>query len=190
MDVYGRLKYRIGEQQFAVRSVTEQDVTKEYVEALMKQRAYLTNNPESITIDWQKKYVEAIRRSQVDALCGLFRTSQLIATAGVQNIRAGETSTIGIFVLDENARGRGFGKAVLWSTCHLVHEIYHVGGFEAGVKCTNVPSIKSFLSVGFGVKEERSDSYRFRVEIDRLRKPEKIEDVILERVPCEHLRHG
>jgi len=184
MDLYGQLKYRIGEQQFAVRSITEKDVKKEYVEALMKQRAYLTNNPESITIDWQKRYVENIRRSQADALCGLFRTSQLIATAGVQNVRAGETTTIGIFVLDENARGLGFGKAVLWSTCHLVYEIYNVGSFEAGVKNSNVPSMRSFLSVGFGVKEERSDSYRFRLEINQLRKPENIEDVILDRTPC------
>lgn len=162
---------------FTFRSLSEEDVTDSYVNALKNQRAFLTANPENIDLHWQQKYIRDIRLSEFDTICGLFSNSVLVGTAGIQNIKKSETATIGIFVFDPELRGKGYGKTLIWSGCYLISYLFGVSSFAAGAKKSNVASWKAFLSCGFQIVGEGKDVLKLALEIGDLRRPDFIDNI-------------
>ncbi len=180
MELKKQLRFTIDNDSFTFRFLSPEDVTESYVEALRRQRFFLTNNPVDINLQWQQDYVKRIQSSASDTICGLFLNSELIATTGIQNIRNGEMATIGIFVLDETLRGRGFGKTAVWSACYLIKELFEIIYFGAGVKKTNIASSKLFLACGFKVEREGVDNLKLKLKVDELVKPGLVKEIVIE----------
>ena len=181
MELAKSLRFIIKDSHYEFRSLSVGDVTESYVQALKRQRAYLSNSPEDINTQWQQKYVEKIRLSPSGAICGLFINSELIGTAGVQNLKSDKTTTIGIFVLDEKSRDKGYGKTLVWASCYLSNSCCNVNYLGAGMERTNVPSLKSFLACGFKIKDKDAEVYKVGLKIDELQKPNFIKKVIIEK---------
>lgn len=70
METNKKLSFAIQEKDFVFRSLKEADVTEAYVHALKKQKSYLTNNPDNITVQWQQEYIRKIIASPFDAIFG------------------------------------------------------------------------------------------------------------------------
>ena len=182
MELEKKLTFIGKDSHFTFRSLSEEDVTDSYVNALKNQRAFLTANPEKIDVFWQQKYIRDIRLSEFDTICGLFSNSVLVGTAGIQNIKSNETATVGIFIFDPELRGKGYGKTLICSGCYLISHLFGVSIFAAGAKRTNVASWKAFLSCGFQIAREVKDSLRLILKIEELVKPEFTQKVFVE--PC------
>ena len=179
MELYKTLSFLIDGKIFLFRSLTEEDVTQSYVEALRRQQMFLTNNPADIDVLWQKDYIRKIHASQWDAICGLYEGKSLLGTAGVQSIKPGTETTIGMFVLHPESRGRGYGKLLVWSSCFLINRLFGIEDFAAMAKKSNIASWKAFLACGFQIARETDDAYRLALGISELRVPDGVEEVTI-----------
>lgn len=177
MELDQKLSFHIHDELYSFRSLSALDVTKSYVQALKRQKAFLSNNPEDITIQWQKNYIEKIRSSPFDTICGLYQDSRLIGTSGIQNLTPLKITTLGIFVLEEKCRGKGYGKSLIWSSCFLSNICLGINRYEAGIDKVNIPSLRSFLSCGFKIIFKDAKYYRVQLNIDELKKPTFITDI-------------
>jgi len=194
MKLENKLKFNIRNSEYIFRTLTREDVSQSYVNALKKTRGLIENVPEDINIEWQQSYIKEILLSPCNTIYGLFLDSELIGTAGIQNLAvegiptraiemaAGYTysCTMGIFILGEMSRGKGYGKTLVWAACYLVNNSCGVEIFEAGVKKNNIPSLKSFLTCGFKVTKEGADSVNVEVKIGELVKPDFVERIIID----------
>ncbi len=194
MKLENKLKFNIRNNEYIFRTLTPEDVSQSYVNALKKARGLIENVPEDINIEWQRSYIKEVLLSPGDTIYGLFLDSELIGTAGIQNLAVAGTPTravkmavgytygciLGILIIGEMLRGKGYGKTLVWAACYLANNFCGVETFEAGVKKNNLPSLKSFLSCGFKVTEENADSVSVEVKIGELVKPEFIERIIIE----------
>lgn len=176
MKLSRTLSFLINGDTFLLRSITEEDITQSYVESLRRQRAFLENNPKGIDISWQKNYVLGIRESRWNTICGLFGNSKLIGTSGIQNIKPDEQATLGVFVLNLEDRGKGYGKLLVWASCYLVSNVVNVDSFAAGVKEANTASLRSFVSCGFKIVQKNQSGYRLELPILELHKPDCVKD--------------
>ena len=163
-----------------LRTIFDFDVTDNYILGLQNENKYLDNIPINVNKDSQMKYINSIIESEKDTICGLFVDSELIGTAGIQGIDADSTSTIGIFIFDQSVRGQGFGKTIVWASCFLANLCNGVTCFGAGMKKTNIPSLRSFLSCGFQIVEETSDIYKVTLKIKNLLQPSFISKINIE----------
>jgi RimJ/RimL family protein N-acetyltransferase len=194
MKLEKKLKFTINSSEYIFRTLTREDVSQSYVDALKQTRGLIENVPEDIDIGWQQSYIKKVLLSPCDTICGLFLDSALIGTAGIQNLtvagivpRAIEMAvgytcgcTIGIFIPGEISRGRGYGKTLVWAACYLANNCGGVEAFEASVKKNNVPSLKSFSTCGFKVTKEGADGVNIEVKIGELVKPAFVERVAIE----------
>ena len=160
-----------------------------YVLALRNERSFIENRSDDITIESQQKYVNDIINAEVDTICGLFSGSKLIGTCGIQNLASdksknrkmvmavGSTSncTLGIFVLDNLMRGKGYGKTLVWSSCYFSYCQFGITLFETSVLKQNVASLKAFLACGFKISEESEDGINLVLKVNaELLKPESV----------------
>jgi len=194
MELLKKLKFTIGNSQCIFRTLTPEDVSPSYVDALKKTRGVIQTVPEDINIEWQRSYIQKILLSPCDTICGLFIDSKLIGTSGIQNLSVDRIAnrdielaqgytyscTLGILVLSEKLRGKGYGKALVWAACYLANSCCGVQTFEAGIKKCNTPSLESFLGCGFKLKGESADSVNVKVKTSELVKPGFIETIIIE----------
>jgi RimJ/RimL family protein N-acetyltransferase len=148
------LHLQLGTERCLFRTLSAEDVTDSYVSALQHQREYLTSNPESITLQWQQDYVRSILASVADTIAGLFVEGILVGTTGMQGIREGGVSTIGVFVLSPERRGRGYGKTLVWAASAMIGRSVRFERVEAGTDKSNEASLRSFLACGFSVRGE------------------------------------
>lgn len=194
MELEKKLKFVIDNSKCVFRTLSPEDVSQSYINSLKKTRGLIENVSEDIDIEWQQSYIKKILRSPFDTICGLFIDSELIGTSRIQNLsvdgiatRAIELAqgytygcTLGILVLGEVSRGKGYGGALVWAACYLANDCCGVETFEASIKKGNIASLKSFLTCGFQVKEESTDGVNVQVKIGELVKPEFIEKIIIE----------
>ena len=162
------------------KTISENDVTYSYVNGLKRQNKYLLNTHNTITIEWQKKYVNELLVSEVKTICGLFVDGKLIGTATVKKIKKSKTITIGIigiFIFDISSRGKGFGKLLVWCSCYLAHHSTALNIFGAGMEKNNIASLHSFLACDFIIIDENDKYYNVEVNIDKLLKPKKINNI-------------
>jgi len=181
------LHYQIGEDAIVFRTISPNDVSYQYVDALTKARKYIENIPEQIDINKQRKYIEEVVGSPHDTICGLFVNDQLVGTAGIQNLSGSEmikvvdgytsNCTIGILVFPE-LRGKGYGQLLIWSSCVLSNKCCGITIFEACMKTENISSYKTFLACGFKVIKENTDSRNVKAEITDLLTPKIIQNWI------------
>ena len=180
MVTQNQLTLIINREKFHFRSINEADVTEKYVEGLRRQTKYINARSDDITRHSQQVYVKKISDSVDDALFGLFYRTELIASSGVQGIRTKAAPAIGIFVFESSLRGRGFGKTLVWCASYLVNYVWGIQAFSAGMEKENIPSLKSFLSCGFIIKEESADMYTVGMDFSRLLCPEVISHVTID----------
>lgn len=93
MKLEKRLNFTIGNSECVFRTLAPGDVSQTYIDALNKARAVIDNVPEDIDIEWQRNYIEETLKSPCDTICGLFVGSELIGTAGIQNLSVGSATT-------------------------------------------------------------------------------------------------
>lgn len=171
------LEFSLGLHNCVFRTLTIDDVTDDYVGALMAQRKYLLRNPPLITLEWQKTYVERILDSESDTIMGLFVGEELVATSGIQAIHQRVAPVIGIFVLKPENRGRGFGKTVVWAASRLAQLGAGAERLEAGMELDNLPSLRAFLACGFSIVGESPAGYRVGASLTALRQPDGVFNV-------------
>lgn len=180
MELKKSLHFAVYRDNFMFRSLHEDDVSENYVAALNSEQTYLLNNPADLDVKWQREYVRRIRLSRFNAVCGLFAKSCLVGTAGIQSISwGGEDTTFGIFVLDKESRGKGYGKMLVWATCCLLNELFEISRFGAGAETSNAPSVRSFISCGFVVVASKQDKSRMEMNFMNLKKPEFISSIVI-----------
>jgi GNAT superfamily N-acetyltransferase len=194
MKLEKKVKFTLRNRECVFRTLTPEDVSQVYVNALKKTRSLVENVPEDINIEWQQSYIEEVLLSPCDTICGLFLDSELIGTAGIQNLAVAGTATraiemavgytygctVGTFVLSEMSRGQGYGKVLLWAACYLANRCCGVETFEAGQKKSNIPAVKAGLACGFRAKKESADGVNIEVKIGELVKPELVERIVIE----------
>jgi UDP-2,4-diacetamido-2,4,6-trideoxy-beta-L-altropyranose hydrolase len=73
----------------------------------------------------------------------------------VRFMKAGNESVISVSV-DKDARGKGMGTILIKKASGFFHEQHPGVPVIAYIKKENVPSVKSFLSAGYEIKEECS----------------------------------
>ncbi len=177
MNIQKRIFFKKGMDLCEFGAISECDVTEQYVNGLKEQKTYIENIPARITLETQKEYVKKIRLSKNDCILGLFVNNCLIGTAGAQNITQPDMITIGIFVFNQNNRGEGYGRILVWASTYILREVFGCFQFSAGVEKTNIPSLKSFESCGYHVGEETNDAYIMRLNAYHLIIPDYIFNV-------------
>jgi len=176
-----KLEFLYDENECLFKTLTINDVTESYIEGLKNQKRYLVNNPEEINIKWQQDYIKKILILKEDTICGLFINNILVGTAGLQNLNKDKSVTLGIFVFDNKLRGKGYGKILVWCSCHLTNNCMNFNYFGAGMEKNNIPSLKSFLSCGFKIIDENEKYYEVKLNIEELQKPKNIDNVTVEK---------
>lgn len=162
------------------RTMLDSDVNSNYISELKKGNQFISNIPKKVNEKSQKNYINQVNDLEKDTICGLFVDSELIGTAGIQNISLESLTTIGIFLFDQSYRGQGFGKTMVWACCLLVNKCNSVVNIGAGMKKVNISSLNSFQACGFKIDQETEDGYRVKLSIRELQKPRSISNVKLE----------
>lgn len=194
MIIKGHLEFNVNDEKHIFRTLTPQDVDMEYVIALREERTFIINRTDDITMEYQRKYVNNILVSDNDTIYGLFSGGKLIGTAGIQNLSSdenknhkmklavGSTSncTLGIFVLGDSMKGRGYGKALVWASCYFSYYQLGITFFEASMLKHNIPSLKAFLACGFAICAKSKTGLNLKLKVDTdLVKPESIKRPII-----------
>ena len=194
MKIPGRLQFSFNGERHIFRTLAPHDVDMPYVLALRNEISFIDNRTNDITIEYQQKYVNDILDSEVDTICGLFAGSKLIGTSGIQNLSydnsknrkmmmaVGSTSncTLGVFVLTDLTRGKGYGKTLVWSSCYLSYCQFGITLFEASVLRKNVASLKTFLACGFKISEENEVGINLVLKVNaELLKPESVKRPVI-----------
>ena len=170
MHCDGKLCFKIGEEENSFRALSTSDVNQEYVDTLKNDIGFIENA--NVTLSSQRSYVDEIRSSPSQILCGLFRNGVLAGTSGIQINN--NVATIGILVFD-NYRGLGLGTTLVWSASVFAAELLSVTTLAAGAKANNVPSLKSFTRCGF-TKIYNSDMCQFSADYQDVVRPNFIVD--------------
>ena len=181
MEFIKKLSFICQRSRCEFRTIGANDVSDAYVEGLKKQNEYLENNPKDMNKKIQEEYIKRILASDDDTICGLFFDSELIGTAGIQNImgkREGPT-TMGIFLFNDGLRGKGYGKTLVWASAFLTNACHHNTRFGAGMKKQNQPSFRSFISCGFRKVFEDDALIKVELSFESLQAPEFISHVQL-----------
>tara|TARA_B100000315_G_C14455823_1_gene531350 strand:+ start:579 stop:1031 length:453 start_codon:yes stop_codon:yes gene_type:complete len=124
------LTFNINENRYTFRTLKETDVSSLYIDGLKENGINLERIPKSLTIESQKKYVNDIIQSRNNTICGLFQDNILIGTTGIQSNTLNSKRlyidddidnivTIGLFLLDIDNYGKGFGKILVFSSIYL-----------------------------------------------------------------------
>lgn len=193
MKIPGHLQFSVNGEKHIFRTLEPQDIDMAYVLALRQQIAFIENRTNDITIECQRKYVNNILESEIDTICGLFSGSQLIGTSGIQNLSrdkgknrkirmaVGSTPncTLGVFVLNDLMRGRGYGKALVWSSCYLSYCQLGINLFEASVRKQNIESLKAFIACGFKISEESEVGANLELKVNELVQPKHVKEAVL-----------
>ena len=119
------LTFNINENSYTFRTLNETDVSSLYIDGLKENGIYLERASKSLTIESQKKYVNDIIQSRNNTICGLFQDNILIGTTGIQSNTLNSKRlyidddidnivTIGLFLLDIDNYGKGFGKILVF----------------------------------------------------------------------------
>jgi RimJ/RimL family protein N-acetyltransferase len=156
------------------RTITSEDVSDNYINGLKEELKFIENIPELINRSSQANYIMNIVNSEKDTICGLFLNSELIGTAGIQNIMEGNRVSIGILLFNKKLRGHGFGKVLIWASCFLANNCRSTISFFAGMSKENLPSLKAFLACGFSIESELPEKYIVSLDNQVLKAPVNI----------------
>jgi len=157
MELEKYVTFKINDLKYEFRTLNELDVSQEYIDAL-EENEFIENIPTKLSIPKQKKYINEILSRDRETICGLYVDTKLIGSCGIQtyttflhNIdkHALKVGTVGIFIFNNNYKGLGIGKALLWASIYLLHECSQTEWFTAGMLKENIASLKTFLSCGF-----------------------------------------
>lgn len=177
MNFAHRLSFSLHGEPAVYRTLNVDDVGERYVHALREQRRFLNNNPPSVTVDWQKQYVQRILDSDQDTIAGLFINDVLAATSGIQSITPAGMATVGVFVLNPERRGRGLGKTLVWAASTLIPLTTAVAGVQADMVKSNTASLRAFLACGFTIVAETDTAYVVSLCPSDLRQPDFLSDI-------------
>jgi len=169
--------HKLGE--CAFRTITENDVSEDYIKGLKSEQIYIEHIPTNVNRVSQTHYISKIINSEQDTICGLFLNSELIGTAGIQNIQDGQKASIGVFLFNKATRGHGFGKILIWASCFLTNTEKNILFYFAGMKKENITSLKAFLSCGFNIESELADKYLVKNNIQNLKTPSIVNNIRL-----------
>ncbi len=171
MELEKKIKLNYNGQEGEFRTLNVEDVGQSYVRCLRDQRHFIDNNRDGVTVEKQWEYIKNILLSEKGTISGLFINGILIGTTGVQNIEKGCLSTVGVFVLEKEMRGKGYGKALIWAACKLTNACCDVDKFSGSMKKINISSYKAFASCGFKTVKEEGGSLHLHLHINDLIKP-------------------
>ena len=187
MDIEKSFIFKKGSDSYELGSIGEADVTDHYVKALQDQKSYIQNIQADISLEKQKEYVKKNRLSKNQSILGLFVNGRLIGTSGVQNIMGPGFTTFGIFVFGKDARGKGYGKILVWATTCLLNQTLGCKQFSAGMEKTNIASFKAFKACGYDILKEgkydilkeSKDCFIMKINVTDLIVPDQITGVRL-----------
>jgi RimJ/RimL family protein N-acetyltransferase len=185
------LSFNIDGNRYYYRCLSEEDVNSTYINGLNNENKYLVNVPPKATIETQKKYIKRILLSKDQSICGLFLNEELIASAGIQycyskafikgtSVTDSNLATHGRFVFEEENRGKGYGKTLIWATVAYINRTKGTQWFGGGIKRDNVASIKSDLSCGYEIIHRGSDIVKLAVHVDNVKHPKVVTDIVFE----------
>ena len=161
MELEKFLTFKINDWKCEFRTLNEIDVSQNYINAL-KRNNFLEKIPQKLNLKTQKKYINEILSREDETICGLYIDKRLVGSCGMQtystflhniDTKKLNVATIGIFLFDNNFKGIGLGKVILWASIFLLHECSRVEWFTAGMLKDNIASLKTFLSCGFKQEE-------------------------------------
>ena len=138
-----------------IRCLSAKDVTEDYVAWLNdsdNKKQLWSLDPGSVTRASQMIYVEDVCQSEDRLLLGLFNNKNiLIGTSGVQQVQiARKHPVMGIFIGNQNYRGKGFGCILVWSITSILFSTFDdTVKVTAGALAVNQPSVRSFIKAGF-----------------------------------------
>lgn len=164
----------VGGLEYLVRTMEEDDVEQDYVDALLRERKYLANVPANIDIVWQREYVRRVLASERDTVLGMECAGRLIGSAGLQNLEPEGPAGLGILLFDPKARGQGLGKSLVWAASTLAMSLSPGITVAAGMLKSNRPSLGSFLRCGYSVFEETATAFRVHVSQQYLVRPDVV----------------
>ena len=157
MELEKYVTFKINDLKCEFRTLNELDVSQEYIDAL-EENEFIENIPTKLSLPKQKKYINEILSRDRETICGLYVDSKLVGSCGIQtyttflhkfDTRALNLGTVGIFIFNNNYKGLGLGKVLLWASIYLLHDCYQTEWFTAGMLKENIASLKTFLSCGF-----------------------------------------
>ena len=164
----------------SIRDLNEAHVSQEYVDGLVKERTFIETISNGHDIQKQKDYVRKINESNDSIILGLFSNEKLIGTSGIQTnfkqnmIASFPVSTIGMIIFDNDFRGKGLGKVIVWSSIKLISKVTSSKKFGAGMRQDNLASYKSFISLGFEEVNQDDIYFYLYLDIKNLIKPQEI----------------
>jgi len=176
MEIDRRLQFIFDSMSYYFQSLKESDVTEDYITGLKSQNSFLENVPDDLDKLAQRKYIRNILVSDDNCIFGLWNKKFLIGTAGCQNINTDVKTSIGIFIFNEDFRGRGLGKILVWASCVFLNSFLGVSKFSAGMKKDNFQSKGSFLACGFKITKSKK-IIEVELEFKDLVQPQSIHQV-------------
>lgn len=176
MKLSGQIEFKFKNMEAYLHVLSPQDVTREYVDGLNRERLFLETKPDTASLASQMEYVRGIEEDSARVICGLWCGGELIATAGGQRLNAAgaEVPTIGIFIFNETFRGQGWGKVLVWAMCHFLVNELGVASVQAAMKKENLSSKGSFLRVGFEVISQDALYHYLELKAKNLVQPDEV----------------
>lgn len=139
------IKIKITKYIIIVSHLKKKLINKEFIQKLRINKNILNKK---FTIEDQKKYINSINISEKDLILSVKLNSKFIGTIGLQNLNK-KFCHIGVFIFSESALKKKISKYFLIAAILLVNFFFKKEFFMAGINNDNLPSIKSFSSVGF-----------------------------------------
>jgi len=197
-----KITFQIDKITYQLKSISENDVDKKYIQGLKNNSRNLSYIPRNVNIESQKQYVNEKINSENSALCGLFKDKVLIGTCGVQidngiiislkdKIQKNKLyASLGILIIDDKFKGKGLGKALVWSTTSLINDLISINNFYARMYINNLPSLKSFEASGFKIykkviesnEQYLDDYYVVILNFKNIKKPNLINNYSFEEI--------
>ncbi len=191
MELNRSIYFTVNDWSCELRNLHPVDVSSEYIDGLKRQNKYLMNVPQDVSLESQKNYIKKILFSKENSICGIFINGGLVGTSGVQfsgnvskyiDASTEKIATMGIFLFDQQIRGTGFGKTLVWASTYLLHYCTGMEWFGAGMEKENIPSLKSFLSCGFKRANADNEGVKVFLNYTDLIKPEIISSISIREI--------
>jgi len=191
MELEKSLYFDIVDDNLECRALRVSDVTPAYVTGLKRHGYFLTTLPAEVTLESQVQYVRATLAHEKQVLTGLFINNKLAGTAGLQatvslangaDITSCGSTDIGIFLFDEEFRGRRLGRVLVWSATYLFYHCTKIHVFNAGISNENFRSLQSFVACGFRVNMNDGTKIEVSLEWPDCVQPDVIRNVVIKSV--------
>jgi RimJ/RimL family protein N-acetyltransferase len=126
---------------------------------------YTFNRPDKIvTYEMELDWIRNVLKNENEKRYAIIANSEYVGNIYLTSISNGK-SFFGIFIGEENVRGKGVARMAMEKLFHLAKNTFEIKEIYLRVKKENTDAIRLYLKMTFSVHDEHLDFYLLKKEL-------------------------